>query len=90
VGSKVTRPAICSLHLPEPVSHFLSHTMSLMMTPAASCKPFARAPARAGARRSVALCRAQAVEPARFVLPGAKALTAAAAAALLAVRLHGR
>lgn len=64
--------------------------MSLSMLSTTSCTPFAaRAPAprTAHVARAV-LCRAQAQEAqaARFVLPGAKTVTAVVAAALLTVR----
>ncbi|KAK9836299.1 hypothetical protein WJX81_003387 [Elliptochloris bilobata] len=60
--------------------------MTLSMLSASPCKPFAAHAAPSRASRVLA-CRAQVQEPqaARFSLPGAKALTAAAAVALLTV-----
>ena len=64
--------------------------MSLSMMSTTHCKPFAaRAPApRTTHIARAVVCRAQAQEPqaARFVLPGAKTVTAVVAAALLTVR----
>ncbi len=61
--------------------------MSFAVMSTTSCKPFALARPRIGARRAL-VCRAQAQETRAFRLavPAAKALTAAAAGAMLAVK----
>lgn len=61
--------------------------MTLAMMCTTSCKPFSQVSTKCqSARARVVLCCAQEARPVHFAAPAAKALTAAAAAVLLAVR----